>query len=262
MNKVKLKLFRTYDFGNVRGCLYQDDAIRFLKYQPSNSAALVFLDPPFNLKKTYSHNRHIDNRPEDEYQCWLNEILSESSRILKPGGALYLYHMPSAAVKLVQTLNELLTFRHWIAVSMKNGFVRGNRLYPAHYALLYYTKGAPSYFSRPKLLPKTCPQCGALQKDYGGYKKIIMEKGLNLSDIWDDFSPVRHRSTKTRDANELPLNLLKRVIEISGKPGDLFIDPFSGSGVGLLAAKSAGMNFIGCEIMANYCKQITCKLLA
>ncbi len=58
-------------------------------------------------------------------------------------------------------LEQHLDFRHWIAISMKNGFVRGDHLYPAHYALLYYTKGKPESFNRPKV-PK--PICGALQE--------------------------------------------------------------------------------------------------
>ena len=36
---------------------------------------------------------------------------------------------------------------------MKNGFARGKKLYPAHYALLYFTKGMPASFQRPKILP-------------------------------------------------------------------------------------------------------------
>ena len=34
---------------------------------------------------------------------------------------------------------------------MKGTFSRGKKLYPAHYALLYYTKGEPRVFNRVRL---------------------------------------------------------------------------------------------------------------
>src|SRR2546422_6918695 len=100
---------------------------------------------------------------------------------------------------LRELLQGELPFRHWIAISMKGGFARGQYLYPAHYALLYLTKGQPGRFHRPKIDPPHCKKCGALLKDYGGYKKFI-SNGINLSDIWDDVSPVRHNRYKHRRA--------------------------------------------------------------
>jgi len=39
-----------------------------------------------------------------------------------------------------------MLFRHWVAMSMKGTFPRGRKLYPAHYALLYCSKGEPKTF--------------------------------------------------------------------------------------------------------------------
>jgi len=141
-------------------------------------------------------------------------------------------------------LNRTLDFRHWIAISMKNGFVRGNRLYPAHYALLYFTKDQPAVFRRPKLKAARCRHCGGVIKDYGGYWPIVRTKGLNLSDVWEDLSPVRHANTKHRAQNELPAKLFDRILAISGTKGGLYVDPFVGSGSGAVASVSAGMSFV------------------
>jgi len=219
------------------------------------------LDPPFNLGKQYSRARpSMDRLPEEKYLAWIQDILNESVRVLMPGGTLYLYHLPNWAMELGGFLNGRLTFRHWIAISMKNSFLRGRYLYPAHYALLMFTKGEPKHFRRPKLSPSLCRHCGGMVKDYGGYRRIIEQKGLNLSDFWEDLSPVRHRNRKNRVANELPEKLFERLTEMSGVPGMLYVDPFAGSGTGVLVAARAGMVFSACDIVKSNCRIICARL--
>lgn len=193
---------------HTRGDVVCSDALDFLGSLRERSADLVFLDPPFNLGKRYGANhRNGDRLPSDAYCRYIEQVLLRSCDVLKDGGALYLYHIPRYAMLFGSHLQDHLDFRHWIAISMKNGFVRGERLYPAHYALLYFTKGDPSVFSRPKLAPPCCRNCGKVLKDYGGYKRFVID-GVNLSDYWDDISPVRHRKYKNRGANELPPAIL------------------------------------------------------
>jgi site-specific DNA-methyltransferase (adenine-specific) len=255
------ELYRRYANKGVTGSLYTSDALHFMRSLPSESARIVFLDPPFNLGKVYGRaGRASDLRPEAEYRKWLLQVLDESVRVLEQGGTLYLYHLPIWGIRLGAHLENELDFRHWIAVSMKNGFVRGKRLYPAHYALLMFTKGEPTVLNRPKLLPAQCRHCGKYVKDNGGYRSIIEEKGINLSDYWDDVSPVRHAQRKNRAANELPPVIFNRVMEISSEPGSLYVDPFAGAGGGVLAAVIAGMPFAACDIFASNCRVIVKRL--
>jgi site-specific DNA-methyltransferase (adenine-specific) len=260
-SQVALKLAQRFKRKAAHGEIWHGDAVHFLQSLPDKSAEIVFLDPPFNLGKQYDAlNPNGDRRPESEYETWLQLVLMESARILKDGGALYVYHLPIWAIRIGAFLDRTLSFRHWIAVSMKNGFVRGTRLYPAHYALLLFTKGRPSHFKRPKLKPQECRHCGKYVKDYGGYREIIDRRGINLSDFWEDLSPVRHSNRKHRTANELPARLLERVVAISGTKGGLFVDPFGGSGVGLVAAAKGRMVFKGCDIVRANCAVMSKRL--
>lgn len=244
------------------GKLYCLDALEFLEMIPENSADLVFLDPPFNLGKSYGSRSNIDDKLEvDDYQEFLFEVLTHSSRILKDGGALFFYHIPEWAIIFANHLNRNLNFRHWISVSMKNGFVRGDFLYPAHYGLLYYTKGEPANFNRPKIQADKCRHCNNYIKDYGGYKKYI-EEGINLSDIWTDFSPVRHKNKKNRVANELPIGMLDRVLSIAGVKNGLLVDPFVGSGTSAVSAINFGMNFNVNDREIVCCERITTRINA
>ena len=250
----QLKLFREIRKDQTYGEIYNGDAINFLRSIDSESVPLIFLDPPFNLGKKYSEkNKDLDNMSEEDYIIWIQSILNESVRVLSKGGALYIYHLPSWCMRFGHYLGQNLDFRHWIAISMKNNFVRSNRLYPAHYGLLYFTKGDPISFNRPKLTPQTCRKCGTTIKDYGGYKSIIEEKGINLSDFWDDISPVRHNSKKLRKQNQLPLLLTDRIMEISGVSGGLFVDPFVGTGTSVVSAINHKMKFKCCDLVIENC---------
>lgn len=231
-----------------RGYVTRADALTFARTLQDGIADIVFLDPPFNLGKNYGIARWLEHADADAYELYLTQLLRHMVRVLKPGGALFLYHLPYWASRFSRELMLTLEFRHWIAIAMKNGFVAGDNLYPAHYALLYYTKGAPARFHRPRTKPKLCRKCDETVKDYGGYKKIILRKGINLSDFWEDLSPVRHKSRKHRKANQLPLALTDRVVAIAGVKGGLLIDPFAGAGTSLVSAQSAGMAFVGNEL--------------
>jgi site-specific DNA-methyltransferase (adenine-specific) len=253
----RLNVVRQYKRKNIEGYVAAGDSLKFLKSIRKESADIVFLDPPFNLGKKYYARKKIDVMPPRVYEGWLKEVLIEAVRILRPGGTLYLYHLPIWAMRFGEFLDGRLDFRHWIAISMKNGFIRGTRLYPAHYGLLMFTKGEPAQLIRPKLNPSRCRHCGEYIKDYGGYLSIIEKKGINLSDFWDDLSPVRHANRKHRQANELPQLLFERIIAVSGSPGGLYVDAFAGTGSGVIAAIRKGLRFAACDLVRANCNIIS-----
>lgn len=229
------------------GTLVCCDALDFMNNLRKEIADIVFLDPPFNLGKKYGTFLSRDDRiAEDDYTVFIQEVLQASVRVLKQGGSLFLYHIPQWALRFGGFLDNKMLFRHWIAISMKNGFARGAFLYPAHYALLYFTKGNPNNFHRPKIPLARCRKCQEYVKDYGGYMQYLKD-GVNLSDFWEDLSPVRHKNRKNRSANELPLELIHRTVQISGRKGGLLIDPFVGSGTSMIAASESNMWFLACD---------------
>lgn len=230
------------------GVLYQADCLRVLGGIEGESVDLVFADPPFNLGKDYGDGVN-DSLTDEEYLDWCGRWISECVRVLKPGGAFFLWNLPRWNVELGHRLQgEGMLFRHWIAVDIKYSLPIPGRLYPSHYSLLYYTKGKPKFFNRPRVPIPVCRHCGGDIKDYGGHRNKLNPDGLNLSDVWNDIPPVRHRATKRRGANELSIKLLRRVLEISTEPGDLVFDPFGGSGTTYAAAEEMHRHWIGAEL--------------
>ena len=70
-----------------------------------------------------------------------------------------------------------------------------------------------------------------------------------LSDVWDDIGRIRHNKNKTRNANELPEKLMKRIITLFTNDGDTVVDPFCGSGTTIKACKDLNRNFIGFDLI-------------
>jgi len=212
------------------------------------SVDLVFADPPFNLGKMYG-SHYNDERAEAEYLAWSREWIEEGARLLSPGGAFFLYNIPKWNILNGALMSEIgLTFRHWIAIDIKFGMPIAGRLYPSHYSLLYYTKGKPRSFTRPRVPVPVCRHCGGDIKDYGGHRDKLNPEGLNLTDVWSDIPPVRHRTTKNREANELSEKLLERVITIASEPGDRVFDPFGGSGTTYAVAERMHRHWTGVEL--------------
>lgn len=246
-------------FKNKLGSLYHGDCVEVMKTISDDSVNLIFADPPFNLDKEYDEGVD-DNLSMTRYLNWSYEWIDQCIRILKPGGYLFIYNLPKWCTYLSSYLNQYLTFWHWIAIDMKYRLPISRKLYPAHYALIAYVKGnSPEVFNNQRTPLQTCRHCGGDIKDYGGYKSKMNPLGVNVSDVWTDIYPVRHKSTKNRKFNELSIKLLDRVISLGTNEGDLILDPFGGSGTTYAVAQLLNRKWIGCEI--GDCKVISDRIL-
>ncbi|NLS89757.1 site-specific DNA-methyltransferase [Bacillus subtilis] len=239
----KSPIFKT-DFG----VLYQDDSLSLMEKLPKNSFDLIFADPPFNLNKKYE-SKINDQLSKTEYLKWTETWVLRCIDLLKEGGSFFVWNLPVWNTYISSILNKYLNFRQWITVDIKYQLPIPNKLYPAHYSLLYYTKGKkPNTFNNQRLPIEICRHCGGDIKDYGGYKNKLNKNGLNLTDVWHDLSPVRHSKYKSRESNELPIKLLERVISMASNEGDLIFDPFGGSGTTFIVSEILKRKWIGCEI--------------
>lgn len=235
------------------GTLFENDCLTVLRALEAETVDLAFADPPFNLGKEYA-SKINDSLKDEEYLIWCQQWLDEMVRVLRPGGALFLWNIPKWNITLGEHLRKSMTFRHWIAVDIKYSLPINNRLYPSHYSLLYYIKGnKPAIFHPDRLPISCCRHCGGELKDYGGYKNKMNPKGVSLADVWTDIPPVRHAKYKKRAANGLSLKLMDRIISLASDPGSLVLDPFGGSGTTYIAAELTGRRWIGSEL---YCDDI------
>lgn len=242
------------------GAVFAGDCLDILPMIRDEVVDTVFADPPFNIGKEYGANTN-DRRADEEYVSWCRRWLAECVRVVRPGGAIFVYNLPRWNVLLGAYLTELgLQFRHWIAIEISACLPITGRLHPSHYSLLYYTKGKPKTFRKIRTPIQTCRHCGGEVKDYGGHRDAMNPKGVNLKDVWSDVPPVRHWKfkSKARKANALSTKILDRVIEMSTVPGEMVLDPFGGSGTTFMVAQQKKRRWLGIEI--DYSQEIADRL--
>jgi DNA modification methylase len=92
-------------------------------------------------------------------------------------------------------------------------------------------------------------------------------KGVPLGSVWDDIGPVQAAARERIGfPTQKPLELLKRIVEISTEPNDIVLDGFCGCGTAIIAAQSLGRQWVGidisptaCNVMANRMEKIIPK---
>lgn len=245
-------------YSGHNGILFQGDSLALLQHMEHDTVDLVFVDPPFNLGKDYGTDAFTDSLETEVYRSWCHGWLLELIKVLRPGGALFLYHLPKWLMELGHWMNTLpsLEYRSWIAIKMKGGFPIRNRLHPAHYGILYYTKyGAKPTFNVVRHRAPTCRHCGKEIRDYGGYRrkfeKYEDENGIpwiQVSDFWEDTRPARQDKVRELNIVEIPMHIPERAILMASNPGDVVLDIFGGSGSTYHAAQLHQRQWIGSDI--------------
>jgi len=168
-------------------------------------------------------------------------------------------NLPKWGIYHARELSQHLHLRNWIvwdAHSEPKG-----RINPAHYTLLYFTKGpAPRVFNYaspggkkefdipPPVAHIYCrrPQCRNKRK------RNQFDDTAPLTDIWTDIHRLRHRRDRDQHPCQLPEALMDRIIELTTMPGDIVLDAFGGAGTTALSARKLGRRFICIEIDEEY----------
>lgn len=244
---------------NLINRLHRAPCLEVLKAIPSGTVDLAFADPPFNLTKAY--NGYADDRDEGDYIGWCKRWLVEYERVLKPGGALVVLNLPRWSVWLADFLCRTsgLYLQNWIvwnSLPEPKGV-----LMPAHYALLYFTKGkTPARFNYCSMENGWQPFDEAVfppdRPDVCQRRSCVRERRASsetwrgeLTDVWHDIHRERRAAQKATKAHpcRTPERLLDRIIRLTTNPGDLVLDAFAGTGTSALVAQRLGRRFIAIE---------------
>ena len=79
--------------------------------------------------------------------------------------------------------------------------------------------------------------------------------------VWDISNNKEKRELAYgKHPTQKPIRILKRMIKLASREGDIMLTPFSGSGSECVAAKMAGRKYIGIELDDSYCKIATDRL--
>ncbi|ECA8972943.1 site-specific DNA-methyltransferase [Salmonella enterica subsp. enterica serovar Omuna] len=137
--------------------LYNDDCINVLKSLPDNSVDLIVTDPPYFRVKSEKWDRQWTDNVE--FLAWLDDVLAEFWRVLKPAGSLYLFcgwALASDTEILLRQRMKILNHIIWAKPhgrwngANKEGFRQyfpstERILFAEHYGAEGYAKGAVGY---------------------------------------------------------------------------------------------------------------------
>jgi len=248
MKKCNIFMGKEESLNKFENQIIHGDLFEIMPRIPDNSIDMVFVDPPYNLKKEY--NNYQDNKRDNEYIEWCNRWLSECIRVLKPTGSLFVINIPKWLIYHAYYLNKIAVFNHWIAWDAM-GSPTNSKLMPNHYGILWYSKtNKPKYYSIR--IPHPRDRKKELLADWGGKKSMLHPYGKIAGDIWNDIHRIRHRVRRDMHPCQLPVHLIERLILATTDEGDIILDPMVGTGTTAVAAKRMGRRFIGIDIDKNY----------
>jgi modification methylase len=222
---------------------------------PAASVDLVFADPPYNLQLQGDLKRPDDSRVDavdddwdkfssfaaydDFTRAWLLAV----KRVLKPAGTLWVigsYHNIFRVGAILQDLGFwVLNDVVWRKTNPMPNF-RGRRFTNAHETMIWAARdqGARGYTFNYEALK-------AGNED-------IQARSDWVIPLCTGEERLKGRDGKKLHPTQKPEALLARVILSSSRPGDLILDPFSGTGTTGATAKRLGRRFIGIERDAAY----------
>lgn len=236
--------------------IYWGDAIKVLSDAiPDASIDLIFADPPYNIGKDFN-GRKDKWASDDEYRNWCYYWFDLCVKKLKPAGSLYLMaatqNMPHFDIYLGKKLH-ILSRIVWFYDSSG---VQAKRHYGSLYEpVLFCVNDNREYtFNADAILVEA--KTGAERKliDYRKPIPSVYNTKKIPGNVWE-IPRVRYRMDEYENhPTQKPIALLERIVLASSKPGDLVLDPFSGTFTTSFVAKKWGRRSIGIEIEEEYVK--------
>lgn len=260
---------------NLSGNIYQADCLEGIKSIESASVDLVYLDPPFFTNRSHKLSQRGGGEEfsfddlwagHSDYAEFLHKRCREFQRVLKDTGSIF-FHCNNSANHIgrivLDDIFEEDNFQAEIIWSYKRWSNSKKGLLPAHQTILFYSKSKNFKFNKIytaysestnvdqilQLRSRNHQGKSAYARDRQG--EVIIDankKGVPLNDVWD--IPYLNPKAKERVGypTQKPLLLLERIISLVTDKGDTVLDPFSGSGTTLVAAKLANRKGIGFDI--------------
>ena len=226
---------------------------------PSESFDLIVCDGPYAVT-THDWDNVAD------IQHFNLELLKSFSRLLKTGGAAYLFGKPDC-IDFVD-YRSFLTLQSKIVWYQPSRLAQGRISYTNNYDVIcYFTKGKVKTFNLddirvPQLVELEhrlrCERVPSVRNGKFG-KTVFHPDGKNPGNVWGDIKQLTYKSKELVSRELLntiqkPEKLMERIIKASSNQGDLVFDPFCGSGTVPVVCQRLKRKFVACEINADYCQ--------
>lgn len=236
-------------------CLEVMGSVEFVK------ARLIFADPPYNIGIKYGDHYH-DARDDDDYIQWADSWIKKCASSLTDDGSLWVLVSDEYAAEYGCLIKDAgLTIRSWIIWYETFGVNCQNKFNRTHRHLFYAVKNPKSFVFNAEAVTRPSDR----QTKYGD------KRADSAGKIWDDVWGINPLIPRVVDNHpdripdfptQLPLDLLRPIIASASDPGDLVVDPFSGSATCGAACIELGRRFVGVELSEEFATISRKRLLA
>lgn len=249
--------------------LVTGDCVEGMSKMPDGSVNLAFVDPPYNIGFDYGEDGHKDNMRPEVYSKWCNDWMAHIYRVLAPTGAFWLTIGDEwvAELKVMATHTFGFKMRSWVVWYYTFGVNCTQKFTRSHAHLLYFTKHQTHFTFHPDQVrvpsaralvynDKRANPKGRLPDDTWILRPQDLPEGFAAnSDTWS-FPRVCGTFKQRQDgaANQLPEQLLGRIIRACSNEGDLVLDPMAGTGTTLAVAKKLNRRWYGFENVPRFSK--------
>jgi site-specific DNA-methyltransferase (adenine-specific) len=235
----------------TKATFYNEDAITGAeKHIPAGSVDLVVTDPPYGIEGDKLH-RHYNRNEEyvidgyheigsNDYAKFSREWILQAERVLKPGGSMFIVSGYTNLLDILQALKETsLTEVNHIIWKYNFGVNTSRKFVSSHYHILYYEKpGGRRTFN--------------LHARYGVGERTPDDRSMLYADLEDVWIINReYKPGKVKNKNELPFELLAKIIQYCSREGDVVCDFFLGSFSTAKVARGLNRVPVGFEINGN-----------
>lgn len=241
----------------IQNKIINDDIFHALDYLPSNFVDLLFVDPPYNLTKSYNRISFKEMAREN-YEKWLESWLSKVNRLLKLNASIYICCDWNSSSSVFNIAKKYFIPRNRITWEREKG--RGAKFNWKNCSedIWFFSKSKNYTFNledvkiKRKVIAPYTDETGSPKdwaKNSDGSYRIT-----HPSNLWTDITvPFWSMAENTEHPTQKPEKLLAKIILASSNADDLVFDPFLGSGTAAVTAKKLGRNFCGIEIDEYYC---------
>lgn len=229
-------------------------AVPFL---PDGFVDLLFLDPPYNLNKSFNSNGFSKMNGED-YAAWLENHLQPLIRLLKKSASVYICGDWRSCAPIFQVASKYLIVQNRITWEREKGRGANTNWKNASEDIWFCTVSREYTFNVEAVKLKRRVIAPYRREDGSPKDWDEQEQGnfrlTHPSNLWTDLTvPFWSMAENTDHPTQKPEKLLAKIILASSNPGDMVLDPFAGSGTTMVVAKKLGRNFVGIEIDPVYC---------
>lgn len=176
--------------------------------------------------------------------------------MLAPAGSMWVAIGDDFAAELRGLLDAAgLWRRNWVVWRYTFGVYCPGKFGRDHTHLFYYTADAKRRTWNPDAI-----RVESARQRLGD--KRADPRGRVPGDVWEFPRLPGNAKERTGHPCQMPAAILERVILATSDPGDVVLDPFTGSGTTVATAKRLGRRFVGCELSADYAEAARSRVAA